>query len=225
MQSWPWKFPGLTLTRRYKLWNKDACFTKTPTLGIRNGTQSLLLQLPLSSPIWHPQSWSDIPRIVHPQAWILLVTGDSPPPVTAQWVFAQLQPLQSTDRKFSLTWKCQLFYQLSAWVWQRTKWELDTCGGFGMRQLLGLMPDTKQRRRGNAFAKGSPPHGLWLGSKLFDKEPQRWHGQNTSTECMCGSKGGKIFGLHENLFMIMNRSFQIRVCFSFHFLLLNSLIF
>ena len=38
-----------------------------------------------------------------------------------------------------------------------------------MRQLLGLMPNTKQRRRGNAFAKGSPPHGLWPGPKLLTK--------------------------------------------------------
>lgn len=40
-----------------------------------------------------------------------------------------------------------------------------------MRQLLGLMPNTKQRRRRNAFAKGSALHGLWLGPKLLDKEP------------------------------------------------------
>lgn len=66
-----------------------------------------------------------------------------------------------------------------------------------MRQLLGLMPNTKQRRRGNGFAKGSPPYGLWLGPKLLDKEPQRWHGQSTSAKWMPCSKGGKIFGLHE----------------------------
>ena len=70
-----------------------------------------------------------------------------------------------------------------------------------MRQLLGLMPNTKQKKRENTFAKGNPPHGLWLGPKLFDKEPQRWHGQSTSTKWMRCSKGGKIFGFHENYFL------------------------
>ena len=174
-------------------------FTKSVTLEVRNNIKGLLFQLPLRFHLTFT-TWIQCTPDCSAHAWTLLLMGDSPPPEFAWCVFAQLQPLRTTDRKFSLTWKCQLFYQLSAWVWQRTKWELDTCGGFSMRQLLGLMPNTKQRRRGDAFAKGSPPHGLWLGPKLFDKEPQRWHGRSTSTKWMHSSRGRKILGLHENYF-------------------------
>lgn len=58
----------------------------------------------------------------------------------------------------------------------------------------------KTEKKGNAFAKGSPPHGLWLAPKLSDKEPQRWHGPSTSTKQMPWAKGGKNLGLHENYF-------------------------
>lgn len=47
----------------------------------------------------------------------------------------------------------------------------------------------KQRRRGSAFAKGSPPHGHWRRPRPFDKEPQRWQGQSTATKSLCGSEG------------------------------------
>lgn len=142
-----------------------------------------------------------------------------PPPEVAWCVFAQLQPWRTTDRKFALTWKCQLFYQLSAWVWQRTKWELDTWGGFSVRQLLGLMPNTEQRRRGDVFAKGNPPHGLWLGPKLLDKEPQRWYGQSTSTKWTHCSEGGKYWVSVKTIFKItINSSPQMKVCFPFPFL-------
>ena len=46
-------------------------------------------------------------------------------------------------------------------------------------------------KKGSVFAKGSPPHGLWPGPRLVDKEPQRWQGQSTATEFLCGSRGAR----------------------------------
>lgn len=85
-----------------------------------------------------------------------------------------------------------------------------------MRQLLGLMPNTKQRRRGNAFAKGSPPYGLWLGPKLFDKEPQRWHGQSTSTKCLA-ARVEKYLASMKTIFKLLTVPLKSESAFPFVF--------
>lgn len=93
------------------------------------------------------------------------------------------QPPTSTDRTL-----CDPRYRLFLSLAENKVGIRHVCW-FQRETVTPFNAKDKQRRRGSAFAKGSPPHGLWRGPRPVDKEPQRWQGHSTATKFLCGSGG------------------------------------